>query len=677
MFRLRSDGNTELNQRMGETFRRLDQMSTDYAFWLTDELKDFAFTARVHGLGSERLAVYIDGQRLGAAALHADKTEIITISGRELSLKPGRHKLTLALSRPRGGSPEAEVSWVRLGPRSQSQLIPATHSEMFSEVKIGEKGHRGIILRPGASLRCPVWVPQRAQFKTDLAIWGEGAAEAEVLLHTQTGQRIVIAEHVREADKPRDFSEFRADLSPFASQFVDLELSAPAALERSRVVFGRPRIQVEEAPQQTKTPAKRAIVVVFSGLSDRHTPPASAESGLPFFNQLARDSAIYSGYRASTTSVPGVIASLLTGLPPWIHGVENMGDELPRAAVTLAATVEAQGGRSAFFTAVPLSFAPFGFDRGFAKFENLGPQEDRAATEPIELAKKWLGSHLKNDGPLLLVLHLRGGHPPFDISREAAMELAPKEYGGDLTPRRAAIQLSEIRSRRLARHQQMPEEDWTRLESMQKAALLKQSVALSGLLTWLQKRDAYDDTLIVALGDVGAGARPSIPFSTKADLSETVLTPPLLIKFPGGHLRGERIKAPYDPTDVAAEVANALSLNREFSGASSLSQPPADGTWLRPHLAYRNGAYSMLFGSFLLVGTDGHPPKLCQPALDPYCHEDRSESHPLEARTLWLWAYQTLTPSLSEAVERKSKSPPDKEPNPFFENALTTWGVDP
>src|SRR5690606_25083141 len=156
----------------------------------------------------------------------------------------------------------------------------------------------------------------------------------------QTGQRIVIAQHTREAEKPRDFAEFRADLSPFASQFVDLELSAPGALERSRVVFGRPRIQVEEAPKQQRTQAKRAIVVVLSGLNDAHTPPASAESGLPFFNQLAADAALYPGYRASTTSVSGVMASLLSGLPPWAHGVEKEGDELPRAAVTLAATVE-------------------------------------------------------------------------------------------------------------------------------------------------------------------------------------------------------------------------------------------------------------------------------------------------------------------------------------------------
>src|SRR5690606_31677311 len=139
-------------------------------------------------LGSERLAAYVDDMRLGAAALHTDKTEIITISGRDLSLKPGRHKLTLSLSRPRGGSPEVEMSWVRLGPRAQTQIVPATHNEMFSEVKIGEKGYRGVILRPGASLRCPVWVPQRAQFKTELGIWGEGKAEAEILLHTQTGQ---------------------------------------------------------------------------------------------------------------------------------------------------------------------------------------------------------------------------------------------------------------------------------------------------------------------------------------------------------------------------------------------------------------------------------------------------------------------------------------------------------
>ena len=69
----------------------------------------------------------------------------------------------------------------------------------------------------------------------------------------------------------------------------------------------------------------------------------------------------------------------------------------------------------------------------------------------------------------------------------------------------------------------MPAEDWQRLQEMQAAALKKQSEALSELLTWLQERNAYEDSLIVVLGDVGAGERPTIPFEPEAELHEATL----------------------------------------------------------------------------------------------------------------------------------------------------------
>ena len=75
------------------------------------------------------------------------------------------------------------------------------------------------------------------------------------------------------------------------------------------------------------------------------------------------------------------------------------------------------------------------------------------------------------ESPLLVFVHLRGGHAPFDISKDVARELPPAEYGGDLSPRRAAIQVAEVRTRSHPARRRIPEEDWVRLGAMRKAAL--------------------------------------------------------------------------------------------------------------------------------------------------------------------------------------------------------------
>src|SRR5690606_20506678 len=102
---------------------------------------------------------------------------------------------------------------------------------------------RSIVLRPSASLRCPVWVPKNSRLLAQAGIWGEGEGELEIVAHSKDGRRTVIASHRRKEDEPRDFAPIVADLSRFASEFIDLEISAPRSLKRARLVLGEPVLQ--------------------------------------------------------------------------------------------------------------------------------------------------------------------------------------------------------------------------------------------------------------------------------------------------------------------------------------------------------------------------------------------------------------------------------------------------
>jgi len=226
----------------------------------------------------------------------------------------------------------------------------------------------------------------------------------------------------------------------------------------------------------------------------------------------------------------------------------------------------------------------------------------------------------------------------------------------------------------------MPQEDWARLFSLQKAALLKQNAELSALVAWLRKRDAFDDSLVIVMGDVGAGEPPTIPFSTQSPLTEEALAVPLLVKFPEGHFAGERIEGWFAPRDVTRTIDSVLGVEKNFGDLDLSRKAASVQARTRPHMAYRDGQYSMLFDSWLLVGEDGKAPRLCEPALDPTCQEDRSEARILAARALWLSAWSILHPALSARVPKETAEPEEEleegSAQEAFENALTVWGVD-
>jgi hypothetical protein len=406
----------------------------------------------------------------------------------------------------------------------------------------------------------------------------------------------------------------------------------------------------------------------MSGLSQSDNPPHAEDHGLGFLQRLAAEGTSFPGYRVSTTSAQAAMVSMLSGTSPWVHQMSEDERSWPRTVPRLAEIVEAHAGQTAMFSGVPHSFAPFGFAQGFEVFEQISPVADLAAVEPARRARAWLGARLNDRGPLLTVLHLRGGHPPFDVNHDTALELPPAEYGGDLDPRRAAIQLLSIRSRTRAAGRVMPEEDWIRLAALRKRALLDQSAVLAQLFGMLREGNAWDDSLIIVVGDAASGLRPAIPFDEHAPLSEELLSVPLLVKFPHKYLAGRPVAGNFSPRDVFATLAQGLGLEvpaETIPLGSARAEHDARG---RAHVAFRDGHFVARLGPYLLSGQNGRVPKLCRVDLDPACSLDRYLDEPLPVRVLWLETHRALADTASSSAETF-------EPGEELAAALTVWGA--
>jgi hypothetical protein len=393
--------------------------------------------------------------------------------------------------------------------------------------------------------------------------------------------------------------------------------------------------------------------------------------------ELGRAATAFSGYRSPSVLVQAVAASLLTGLSPRTHRVEDASSRVADSVHLLSELVKEARGRSALFTGVPSTFAAFGFNAGWDTFEAVSPVLDLPATEPMSRALKWLETELDDEhaGPRLLVVHARGSHPPWDLTRDETQRLKPDEYSGILDARRGAMLLAALRSRKTRVAHHLQEEDWIRLHALEDAALAKEDALVGQLVALLKRKGAWDQSLIVLAGDVSAGEPPESPFAPQGPLTEDRLAVPLVIKFPGGDLGGRAEPVPASAPDVSATILSALGIPLPESVEGIDLYAAAHGrvsVVTPPLIATAAGRYATRLGSWLLRGELGKTPSLCAVDLDPSCVNDVFDQRPAAARAVWFSTFRAESSSLASSGRPKEKSPALPDADTIA--ALTVWG---
>lgn len=667
--------------RAGATFARVFTKRLGYQFWL-DQKEESVFVAlRLHTGIASRLSTYIDNKNAGSERLGVDETKVVTMPVRRHELGPGPHTLLLRFwgirRLPQGSkrAPYAEIDWLRVGVKDDLSATYAapTMKDIIADEALDGRPKRSIALRAPSTVRCPMRVAPDAKLHVDLGFWGSGKGLAEVRVVADGQAPVTLKQRKVTGGSGATWTPLSLDLSRFSGKLVGLELRALEATRGGRVVFGEPRI-VHSRPVTKPAPRTDTVVLVIaSGLDRSGIPPWGPIGKLSALGELVRQGVAFDNYRAPTTVPAGVVASMLTGLPPRAHSLEDHAARLPAAVRTINSIIKEASGRTAMFTGVPNTFAAFGFDHAWDRFESFSPVKDLPASAPITAAAKWLDHELSQGrARRLVVIHARGMHPPWDLTRDEMSALPPQEYTGMLDARRAAIILARIRARRSWRGRHLPEKDWIRIRAAENAALLKQNTALMQLISVLKKRGAWGRTLFIFVGDVAAGAPPGIPFNPAGSLAERRLVLPLVVKFPGNVLSGKRTEAPATAVDIAATVLDAMGLvvPRDESGIDlydgAAGELPLAG---RPLIATLDQRYSTRFGSWLLTGRLGHVPSLCQLDVDPACINDVLADQPLAARSAWQWTFD------AETAAARLRTP--REPARIdlaTANALTVWG---
>lgn len=662
----------------GGSFAEITSRSVDYQFYLSEPLDALYVSLRVRGRRAGHLAAYVDGKRLGSARLTPGEARVVSFKLSNAALAPGRHEIGLRLSAGERGAEGAfaEIEWLRLTSPEEAddQYAAPTAKDIVSDVVLQKRPRRSIALRDQSTVRCPLWPSPDTRLKSWLGFWGEGSGRAELRVVRQGGEVVTLEQRQIEGGETAGWSAIDVPLGRFAGELVALELAVRDATGGGRVAFGDPALVRARVEAARVPPAATVVLVVMSGLRRASVPPWGSVAQLPGFAELVRAGTVFTNFRAPSSVPAAALASMLTGVSPRVHSLEDQAARLPVGVHTINEAFKQSSGHAAMFTGVPTSFPAFGFDRSWDAHHAVSPVSDEPGHAPFLLAEAWLKRDVEAapDARRFVLVHARGVHPPWDVPKEEAALLKPEEYDGVVDPRRGGIALGNLRAYTKSTRR-LTTDDWTRLRALELAALKRQDAAFAQLAKTLQQLGLWENALVMLVGDVAAGEPPAIPYHPAGPLDEARLNVPLLVKFPRRALMGKEVSVPVTAVDIARTVLTAFGLeSSDIVEGEDLFSLAAGRLSLagRPLWATLGPSFATAIGPWRLSGQLGATPHLCELGVDPACVDDLFERRGFIANSLWKWTY--LAEQTARAKQLAKREPASIDPETSA--ALAVWG---
>jgi arylsulfatase A-like enzyme len=613
----------------------------------TDDPEGNAYVeARVRGILARTASVSIDGRPVGVWTLGKGETRmVIARASSPLTMSPGGHELTLHFVGGARATDEAlaEIDWVHVGTGEPGDPYAApTHGEVAIDATVGGRSMRSVSLRAPGFVHCSGWIPANATLEVSLATAGGGDADVEALLVRDRRSPIVLGTAHIDGDST-EWAPWSVPVTGLEGDgaLASVELAVLRAGPKTHVLLGGAGVVAAgSAPAATTLAVRNVVLVVLGSTAAKALAPWGGPHAVPVLSGVAAEGTTFGANRASSSLANAVVASMLTGLPARAHGLEDPGARLPDGVVTVEEACRQGGVATAMFTANPTTGAAFGFDRGWDTFVAHDPLEDGPATQVFDEAAAWMEAHKANR--FFVVVHARGGHPPWDAAPEDLKSMAPDGYLGIIEPRRAAEALAKVR-----KHPgRFKDDDRMRAWALYDHAVDAHDEALGRLLASLRSAGHEDDTAVIVTGDVAASEAPSVPFDDSEALDEPLLATPLAIRWPSARMPGgHHVDAPSTPVDLARTMLDSLGLDppAAFQGVdlAGLAQGTA-AVVERPLAATRASRFSVRWGPYVLMGLRERETRVCDLSLDPTCIADVRATSPLALEPIQRFAVDTL-----------------------------------
>lgn len=307
----------------------------------------------------------------------------------------------------------------------------------------------------------------------------------------------------------------------------------------------------------------------------------------PEIDRFAAESVRWIEARAQASWTRPAVATILTGLLPVTHGVEQVFDALPEEIETVAERLRAGGYTTALFTTNANIVPRLGFAQGWDHYAYLVRQVGRrtAHLESQEMNPAifdWLARGRDRSKPFFAVVHTLDPHDAYLPAERFRLRLAPDVpvERGCCESLREMWQLEGDAA--LARAAE--------LRQLYDAEIAQNDASFGDLLRELDRLGVGGDTAVLLLSDHGEEFYDHGSWKHGWTLYEEMLRIPFVLRLPGRAHAGRVLPGPVDQIDVVPTLLELarLPVPAELPGASVLAelggaprQPRVSLAWLK------------------------------------------------------------------------------------------------
>ncbi|MFO0671858.1 MAG: sulfatase-like hydrolase/transferase [Polyangiaceae bacterium] len=624
-------------EREGASFARVRERTITVPFYVSaDEERTLAaapteITAHVRGGAAKTVSVFLNGKPAGALRPTKNETKVLTATAPGALVSAGLNELMLRFQAPARGDRDvmAEIDWIHVGAGDTERTFAApTHRDVLVDRPLAGRIEKVFALRAESTVRCMGYLPAAATLELDVAAEGGGEVEIEArLLRDRSAPQVLGRATVGDRATPQRMPIPRVEGS--LGTVGAIEIAVVRAAKGGRALLGHPRLvaaPLAPAPKPS-APMQGAVLVVFGTVEPKSLAPYGGQLGGEGFAAIAREGTTFKAHRSESTFAHAALAAMLTGHGPRTLRLEDGEAKLPTSVTTIADAARQAGIVTALFTGNPTTTAAYGFDRSWETSSAVLSDVDPSGTRVFDDAAAWLRAH--KDERFLLVVHARGGHPPWAATPEQLKTMAPPAYAGGLDAKHAGELLAK--ARHVPPLLRFNDADRARAFALHAAAVTEADRARARLVAEVHAIGKDDRTLFMVTSDVGVSTAASVPFGDGEAPSEQLLSVPLIARAPGLFPKGASSDNPTGHVDVARTMLRALGLAppSAFEGMdlARVAATPS-GTLGRALFATVLGKHSLRFGS-LVLEADSRRELLCDVSLEPLCTTDVKPTHPL------------------------------------------------
>ncbi|HEY1946658.1 MAG TPA: sulfatase-like hydrolase/transferase [Bryobacteraceae bacterium] len=388
---------------------------------------------------------------------------------------------------------------------------PASFVHPFGQESLGKSDEyrHALYVHSPSSLTFPIQIPANGHLHFGM---GTAAKDSPVKFRVSVEGMAtdLFSRTAGQADKWKDAD---VDLSRWGGQTIRLQLRTESTREGDVALWTNPLV----TSAAKKSRPNILIYTIDTARADHASVYGYARNTTPFLKKLAATGVVFDDCQAQATWTKSSVASLMTSLYAFTHGIVSDLDTIPAGATTLATQLREAGYVTASIISTPYAGKATGLERGFDTLlesavvqRQVNTRTDRF-TDSAALNRTvfpWLEQH--HDEPFFLYAHATDPHapygppPPFDAlfakpSETAAYDRAyaslrrDHQYGG-----------GDVISREMCRKAGVDPDSFIRQAiDRYDGEIRHNDRSLELLVGKLKQLGVLDNTLIIVLSDHG------------------------------------------------------------------------------------------------------------------------------------------------------------------------------